>query len=225
MATHHRMPVEPDHVLLSKFVAAQERGDRAGAAALWEQLAVNNFDRVKQIVKAFQFSPGKRLPEHEHGSAATEAYLRVISMGANFRKREPGRYYAALYTCVQNACLDYGRKELRHQKRSKGSFDERFEPDGEGGPFDKVLAAYDADRRREVDDAAEFEVGRQEAEGLVAWAISQVGNDNYREVLEMTYLQQLPADAIVEQLGITMDNLYQRRSRGLKELERILHDR
>ena len=216
------MPLDPDHRLLSRFVAAHERGDTAEAAELWERLAVNNFDRVKQIVKAFQFSPGSRLPAEEHGSAATEAYLRVIAMGARFRKREPGSYYAALYTCVQNACMDYGRKELRHAKRSAGSIDQRFEPGGESGPFDRVLAAYDADRRGRTEDALEAERDRQEAATLVAWALGQISNDNYREVLEMTYLQQLPADAIAERLDITMDNLYQRRSRGLKELEKIL---
>lgn len=218
------MPSQPDHRLLTKFVAAQERGDSVAAAELWEQLAVNNFDRVKQIVKAFQFSPGKRLPPEEHGSAASEAYLRVISMGASFRKREPGSYYAALHRCVHNACLDYGRKELRHQKRSRGSVDERYEPDGEGGPYDKALAAYDSERRRRTEEAIEAELARQATEGLVNWAIGRVQNPNHREVLEMTYLQQLPADAIAEQLGITMENLYQRRSRGLKELERILRD-
>ncbi|HEV2786896.1 MAG TPA: sigma factor-like helix-turn-helix DNA-binding protein [Solirubrobacteraceae bacterium] len=207
---------------MSRFVAAQERGDAAEAAQLWERLAITNFDRVMQIVKAFRFSPGRRLPADEVGSAATEAYLRVISMGARFRKREPGSYYAALHSCVQNACMDYGRKELRHQKRSAGSLDQRFEPAGESGPFDRVLAAYDADRRRQTEEALEAERERQEAEGLVAWALGQVNNDNYREVLEMTYLQQLPAEAIAEQLEITMANLYQRRSRGQRELEKIL---
>ncbi len=218
------MPFEPDHLLLSKFVDAQERGDRAAAAELWKRLAVNNFDRVQQIVRAFTFSPGKRLPADEQGSAATEAYLRVISMGVNFRKREPGRYYAALYKCVHNACLDYGRKELRHKKQWGGSLDETYEPDGDAGPFDSVLAAYDADRRRQSEDAVETEIGRRDAESLVAWGISQVANDKYREVLESTHLHQLPAESITEQLGISMDNLYQRRSRGLKELEKILRD-
>ncbi len=219
------MPFEPDHLLLSRFVAAQERGDRTEAAELWKRLAVNNFDRVKQIVKAFAFSPGKRLPADEQGSAASEAYLRVISMGANFRKHEPGRYYAALYTCVNNACMDYGRKELRHQKRQGGSLDERFESGGgESGPFDGVLAAYDADQRQQTDDALDAEHGRQQAAGLVAWGLSRLQNDDHREVLELTYLQQLPAEVIADQLGISMANLYQRRSRGLKELERILRD-
>ncbi len=218
------MPNEPDHLLLRRYAAARDAGDLELAAKLWEQLALNNFDRVQQIVKAFRFSPGSPgIPEHERGSAATEAYLRVVAMGASFRDREAGRYYAALVTCVKNACIDFGRKELRHQKHSAGSIDKTWEPDGEAGPFDAALAAYDADMRERSADAVEDEVERLRAEQLVGWGIAQIQNDNYREVLEMTF-QNVPAEEIADQLGISMDNVYARRSRGLKELEKILRD-
>jgi DNA-directed RNA polymerase specialized sigma24 family protein len=219
------LPFEPDHLLLSQFVDAHERGDLAAAATAWEKLAVNNFDRVKQIVKAFRFTPGGRgIPVDEHGSAASEAYLRVISMGANFRKREPGRFYAALVTCVENACRDFGRKELRHDRRKGGSLDETYEPGGEAGPFDAAVAAYDKHLRRQTEEAIEAEASRQEAEGLVAWGIAQITNDKHREALESTLLQKLSTAVATERLGITDDNLYQRRKRGLLELERILRD-
>ncbi len=217
------MPHEPDHLLLRRYVDARDRGELEVAAGLWRQLAVNNFDRVQQMVKVFRFSPGGRgIPEHEHGSAASEAYLRVIAMGAKFHKREAGRFYAAVHTCVHNACMDFGRKELRHAGRAAGSLDQTFDPDGEAGPFDAALAAYDADRRERAAEAAETEHRRLGAEELVGWAIGRLANDNYREALEMTYFQDMPAEDIAEQLGITMDNLYARRSRGLKELEKIL---
>lgn len=215
----------PDHFLLRDFAVAGRRDEPEDAAQAWKQLAENNWERVKQIVKAFRFSPGgKGLPEHERGSAATFAYLRVIAMGANFRSREPGAFYAALVTCVNNACMDYGRRELRHDKRSAGSFDQTFDPDGEAGPFDGVLAAWDAEQRRRLEDAVGEELSRIEAEQMVHWAIGQIANDNYREVLALTYIEKLPAEAIADHLGITMDNVYARRSRGLKELERILRE-
>jgi RNA polymerase sigma factor (sigma-70 family) len=219
------MPCEPDHVLLSRYCDARARGELELARGLWEQLAVNNFDRVKQIVKAFRFSPGgPRLPDHEWGSAASEAYLRFIAMGASFRHREIGRFYAALVTCVQNSCKDFGRKELRHDMRAAGSIDSTFDPDGEAGPFDGVLAVYDQRLRDQVGDALDEEHSRVEAEQLVAWGISQVANGNYREVLEMTWIHKLSADEIADQLGISMENVYARRSRGGKELEKILRD-
>ncbi len=218
------MPTEPDHLLLRRYAVARDKGDGELAAQLWEQLVVNNFDRVKQIVKAFRFSAGGRgIPEHEWGSAASEAYIRVVAMGANFNARETGRFYAALVTCVQNSCKDFGRKELRHERRSAGSIDKTFEPGGEAGPFDAALAAYDAELRERAADAVEEEIGRVQAEQLVAWGIQQIQNDNYREVLEMTF-QNVPAEEIADQLGISMENVYARRSRGLKELEKILRD-
>ena len=224
-ATLSRMPAEPDHLLLRRYAAARARGDLPSATQIWEQLAVNNFDRITQIVKAFRFSPGgPGLPEHEWGSAASEAYLRVLAMGANFQAQEAGRFYAALVTCMQNSCRDYGRKELRHERRIQGSVDQSFEPDGEAGPYDAALAAYDAELRRRTADAVEEELGRQEAEHLVGWAIGRISNDNYREVLEMTYFHKLTAEQIADQLGISVDNVYARRSRGVRELETILRD-
>jgi RNA polymerase sigma factor (sigma-70 family) len=219
------MSCEPDHLLLRRYADARDRGDLAAAGELWNQLAVNNFDRVTQIVKAFRFSPGgPGLPDHEWGSAASEAYLRVVAMGASFREREVGQLYAALVTCVQNACRDYGRKELRHQKRAKGSLDQTYEPDGEAGPFDAALIAYDEHLRERTADAIDEESSRLEAETLTAWAIGEIANDNYREVLELTYLHKIPAEDIANQLNTNVPNVYARRSRGIKELERILRD-
>ena len=218
------MPAEPDHLLLRRYAAARARGDLQEAAETWERLSLNNFDRVKQIVKAFRFSAGARLPEHEWGSAATEAYLRVVAMGASFQAQEPGRFYAALVTCVQNACLDYGRKELRHARRTAGSVDRTYDPDGEAGPYDAALAAHDAELRERATAAVEDELARREAEDLVGWAIGRLTNDNYREVLEMTYFHKLSAEEIADRLGISVDNVYARRSRGGKELEKILRD-
>ena len=219
------MLFEPDHFLLPRDHAARDQGDLELAAQAWEQLIVNNFDRIKGVVAAFRFSgasPG--IPAHDQGSAATEAYLRAISMGGNFAGRHIGQFYAALHTCVKNACMDFGRGELRHDKHSAGSADETFDPDGETGRFDAALAAYDAELRERAIDAVNSELHHQETEQLVAWAISQVQNDNYREVLELTYIQKLSAQEISDQLGISMANVYQRRSRGVTELEKILRD-
>ncbi len=214
-----------DELLLQRYADAHEAGDREHAAELWKQLAVNNFDRVMQIVKAFRFTPdGKGLPEHEWGSAASEAYLRVIAMGAGFRGRELGQFRAALFKCVQHACRDYGRRELRHELHAAGSIDERFEPGAEAGPFDAALARHDAERRRAAEEALEAERSAQEAGRLVAWAIAQVANDGYRAALEHMLVEQLSAKESAARLDISVDNVYARRSRGLRELERILRD-
>ena len=141
------MPNEPDHLLLRRYHVAREQGHGEEAARIWERLAENSFDRIKQTCAAFRYAGGTGLPPTETGSAATEAYLRVVAMGRNFREREIGQFRAAVYRTVHNACLDYGRKELRHQRRAGGSLDERYEPDGEAGPYDAALARYEAERK------------------------------------------------------------------------------
>jgi RNA polymerase sigma factor (sigma-70 family) len=216
------MPNEPDHLLLRRFVVARDRGRDAEAAQIWERLAENNFDRIKILCRGFRFPGGTGLPPDEVGSAASEAYLRVVAMGRSFREREVGQLRAAIATTVFNTCMDFGRKELRHARHVKGSLDSTWEPDGEGGPYDAALAAYDEELRARADDALREEQSRQEAEGLVRWAIGRVRNDNYREVLELTYVAKLDGEQIAERLGITTDNVYQRRRRGVKELEKIL---
>ena len=215
------MPSEPDHLLLRRYAVAREQGDDAEAADLWERLAVNNFDRITMLCRAFRFAGGSGLPAGEVGSAATEAWLRVVAMGRGFRERELGQYRAAVYRTVHNACLDYGRKELRHQRRSAGSIDAVYDS-GDASPYDGALAAYDADRRAHAREALEDEGRRQEAEDLARWGIAQVRNDNHRTVLELTHLEQLDAATIAARLDISLDNVYQRRRRGLTELERIL---
>lgn len=216
------MPNEPDHLLLRRYHVAREQGHDEEAARIWQRLAENSFDRITQICKTFRFTGGTGLPPEETGSAATEAYLRVVAMGRGFREREVGQFRAAVYRTVHNACFDYGRKELRHQRRAAGSLDARYEPDGEAGPYDAALARYEADRRTAFQEALADEARRQQAEDLARWGIAQVRNDNYRAVLELTHLEQLDAATIAERLGISIDNVYQRRRRGLTELEKIL---
>jgi RNA polymerase sigma factor (sigma-70 family) len=220
-----RMPAEPDRFLLRRYHAAMARGDKREAAAAWEQLAINNYDRIKQTVKAFHYSAGSRgIPDYDQGSAISEAFLRIRAMGANFRKQEIEAFYAALRQTVEHACRDYGRKDFRHERRSGGSLDQRYDSESETGPYSGALAAWEAGRRDRAAEVVADELGRQRAEQLVSWGIGQIKNDNYREVLELTYNDHLEAEEIAERLGISMDNVYARRSRGVRELGKVLRD-
>src|SRR3954453_17463486 len=165
------MPNDPDHVLLRRYVGDRDRGREAEAAQTWERLTENNFDRIKLLCRGFRFPGGTGLPRDEAGSAASEAYLRVVAMGASFREREVGQFRAAVVRTVHNTCMDFGRKELRHQRHAAGSLDSAWEPYGGAGPYDAALPAYDAERRAEADEALADEPRRQEAESLVRWAI------------------------------------------------------
>ena len=213
-----------DDELLNRFCHHRDRGELDRARELWERLAEASYDRVAQLVAAFRFPGGQPLALHDRADATQEAYLRVAAMGAGFRSDALGQFRAALSQCVTHTCLDYGRKELRHAQHAAGSLDERYDPDGEAGPYDAAIARYSLEREALEAEAAEDAERRAETHDLVAWAIARVENDRYREVLEMTLLRGLPADEIARRLGITMDNVYARRSRGVKRLEEILRD-
>jgi RNA polymerase sigma factor (sigma-70 family) len=220
------MPLKPDRLLLRDYHAAISHGDLPDAARAWDQLAEQNFDRIKQTVTLFRFgaASGKGIPELDQGSAVSEAFLRVRAMGANFRKQEIEAYYAAVVHTAQFACRDFGRKEFRHQKRSAGSLDQRFDPESEVGPYSGALAAWDEARREQAAQRIRDELGQQHEESLILWAIDQIKNDKHREVLKMTYNEKLTTDEIAERLRISMENAYQRRSRGLRELKKILDE-
>ena len=64
----------------------------------------------------------------------------------------------------------------------------------------------------------------QKMSDLVAWGITQVENDKYREVLWLTIVDPTTSDEVAARLDITLDNVYQRRRRGMKQLEAILRD-
>src|SRR6266446_4323967 len=101
------MPAEPDRFLLRGYHAAIARGDFGAAGEAWDQLAVQNFDRIKQTVKLFRFGAASRgIPQFDQGSAVSEAFLRVQALGAHFRKQEIEAYYAALVQTVRFACRD-----------------------------------------------------------------------------------------------------------------------
>src|SRR4051794_32603924 len=219
------MAFEPDRILLRRYHAAMSRGHKRAAMEAWDRLFVNNYDRITQTIKIFRFSAGGRgIPEYEWGAAASAAYLRVRALGAKFRKQEIEAYYAAIVHTTQNSCMASGRREFRHTKRTAGSIDQRFDAESEAGPYDAALASWEAARREQSAENVIDELHKHWAESFVAWGVSKIKNTNYREVLELTYIDMLEADEIAERLGISMDNVYARRSRGVRELGKILRD-
>ena len=208
-----------EDALLRRYVRTRE-------VAVWEEIAVRNFDRIQGSVATFRFSPSRQpIPEPDHGEVAGLAWERVVAMGAGFRGASIGELRNAVAKAVWHACMDWGRKRIARERRIAGSLDEpAFEEEGAGSRFDAAVAA--ASRQAEAaaaDDQEEWE-RRNSYVALARAAIGRVANDNYREVLHMTYVRKLDAEEIARQLGITLDNVYQRRRRGSLELEKILDD-
>jgi RNA polymerase sigma factor (sigma-70 family) len=213
-----------DDELFLLYCRNRDGGDTARALELWQDLAVRNFDRVQQLVKAFTFPGGGRIHADRVADATQESFVRVMAMGKTFRESALGQFRLALVQCVRHACMDYGRKELRHDRRAGGSLDERYAGDDEAGPFDAAIARFSRERAELEAEALADEAAREDAHELAHWGIAQIENANHREVLELTLIEGLAGDEIADRLGISPDNVYQRRHRGLKRLEGILRD-
>ena len=209
--------------LFRLFCHHRDRGDTDRAATMWRYVALRNFDRIRGVVQSFRFDGSAGIAPHDVDDAVQEAYLRVVAMGHTFAGEALGQFRVALKTCVENACRDFGRKALRHAKRAGGSLDERYE-DSAAGPYDDAIARQSIELQELRADAEADEERLREMSELVAWGVARVPNDGYRAVLELTLLDPVPGEAIAQRLGIAVDNVYQRRRRGMMQLEAILRD-
>jgi RNA polymerase sigma factor (sigma-70 family) len=226
MAVRDRERLTSDEQLVAEFARARDRGDRRRALAAWEQLAVNNYDRVAQLVKLFRFPGGGAISLDDRDDATQEAFLRVSAMADNFRGVSVGEFRAAVRSAVHNSCMDFGRPVLRHARHAAGSLDEPVAIAEETGRsrYEGAIARMSAEQAAVSEEEAEEEERRTAAHDLVVWGIAQVANEGYRAVLELTYVEKLSGEEIAKRLQISEDNVYQRRRRGLQKLEKILRD-
>jgi DNA-directed RNA polymerase specialized sigma24 family protein len=218
------MADDPDDFFIRNFARERDRGDLARALEIWEDLALRSYPRIENQNRAFRFPGGRPLATpQDRDDAAQEAYLRVMALGARFRGTTGAEFRAALTKTVWNACMDFGRRLLAYEKGIGGSLDERYDGDDEGSPYDGALARWLDEREAAARDAEEDESQLAAQADLVRWAIAHIENGNYRKVLEMTF-GGVPAEDIAATLKIGIDNLYARRSRGMRALEKTLRE-
>ena len=202
-----------DEELLRRFVACRDDGDAAGALHWWTELVEANFDRVRGMVELR--APRYGLSAAERDEAAQRALVKLWRrMVRTFQGATMGEWVNATKTLVDVVCKDVQRAGARRTARET-SFD-AVPADAEGANPDwrgDELAHHRHRRDEERGDAAAF----------VAWALPQLRNERRRLVIERT-LDGVPAEAIADELGVSMVNLYALRSRGLKDM-RALADR
>ena len=186
-----------DDELLRRFVAARDAGDAADARRWWTELVERSHDRVAAMVALW--GRGGRLSADEQEDAVQKALLKLWqNMVDTFQGATMGEWVNAVRTCVGYACLDVQRAAARRSGRELAL--------EESAPV-AALAQQEHDREAERADAARF----------VGWALERMRHERRRRVIERT-LDGVPAEAIAEELGVSMDNLYQLRSRGLTDL-------
>jgi len=195
------------HGQMSDNDTDSERGQNA-----WEELVLREFDRVTQLVKAFRFpdQPTVRVGADDVDDAVQAAFMRLLGM--NFKGSSIGEFRAALGTCVKYACMDFCRAHMRIDQGLGGSLDDVV-TDGDGntkGRFDGELGRQEQERI-DAQQAAQDQVRR------IADSLGTLDNDQMRIALQMTWAGQSP-DEIASELDVSVENVYQLRSRAQRKL-------
>jgi RNA polymerase sigma factor (sigma-70 family) len=194
---------------LRRFVACRDAGDAAGARRAWAELVTENLDRVRGMVALW--GRGGRLSPDEQEDAVQLAMVKLWrNMVETFAGTSMGEWVNAARACTTFACLDVQRAAATRSAR-EAPLDDRG-GDEESRTEWRLGEAARREERREGE--------RAEAREFVAWALPQVADERRRLVLERT-LDGVPAEEIAAELGVEMGNLYQLRSRGLKDLARL----
>jgi RNA polymerase sigma factor (sigma-70 family) len=186
--------------------------------AVWAELVARDIDRVRGIVAAFRHPvSGTRVAPDDIDQVAQDAYIRLLGM--SFRGTSVGEYRSALWRCVTFQCMDHCRSAMEEDKRRSGSLDEQVATDeGDGRPkFEKQIAKMQDEWISEQDQLDRLRERREAMDE----AIPKIEDERKRRVLEMTR-EGCTTDDIAKELGVSEDNVYQLRRRGLKLLQEIL---
>jgi RNA polymerase sigma factor (sigma-70 family) len=186
--------------------------------AVWAELVARDIDRVRGIVAAFRHPvSGTRVARDDIDQVAQDGYIRLLGM--SFRGTTQGEYRAALWKCVWFQCMDHCRSAMEEDKRRAGSLDEEVDTgEGDGRPkYEKEIAKMQEDWVSEQEQLDRLQERREALDD----AIPKIEDARKRRVLEMTR-EGCSTDDIAKELGVSEDNVYQLRRRGLKLLQEIL---
>jgi RNA polymerase sigma factor (sigma-70 family) len=184
---------------LRRFLAARDRGDAPGMRRWWDALVIDFYDRIDGFVGAAHKG---RLDDDEHELAVAMSLARFSDrLLHTFAGVSMGELVNATKTLARGICIDVQRSSVRERRRTTRPLDE------DGWELGESVRRYDDEQRA------------AEVRDFLDWAMPQVGPDR-RRVLELTFEgAELPE--IMRELGISRDNAYQRRSRGLKDLAKL----
>jgi RNA polymerase sigma factor (sigma-70 family) len=187
-----------DEERLKRFVAHRDAGEVAAARGEWEALVEANFDRIAGLVT---LQARGKLSAFERDEAVQRTIVKIWrNMVSTFDGTSAGEFVNAVRTCAGFAVTDVQREAARR-----------------------------AARETVLDEAADYRWGdvarqehrrdgeRAEARDFVQWSLPQLANERQRLVVERS-LDGVPAEEIAAELEVSLANLYQLRSRGLKRL-------
>jgi len=209
--------------LVERFAVARDSGDDATARHVWGAIALKLDDRLQIFVRRFVIpnSGGERLAADDRDEAFQRARRRVwFKLGATFRGVSVGELHNAARTATWFACADVARERMRREQHTW-----RARPVGAAGSgverdaLDTLDAGTQAEAARTFERATEL----HDLNDALDRAMASMRNPSHREVLTLDRLGVGDAE-IAERLDITVENVYQRRRRGLINLKELLAD-
>ena len=140
-------------------------------------------------------------------------------MLGNLRQTDERAFRAALKTAVMNACKDYSRARVAHERGLAGSLDEpRVGPEYEehGGRFDAAVAELSTAQEEARSDA------RATLDAL-GEALDRLPDPRVRKVVRRR-IEGYPSAEIATELGLTGANVDQLFSRGIKRIGGLIDE-
>ena len=202
--------------------ASDDPDEQRRARTAWSMLVALDRDRIVTLVRLFRVQGhDARVARHEVDDVAHACWERMMKMLPNFEGTVIPQFEAAMRTCVDFACRDHCRIDMRDDMRSGGSLDEEIETsDGASrGKFDSTLAKHERERIAFEQQMERF----AEQHDRTREAIESIENERKREVLLMTWEGASTAE-IADRLDTSEDNVYQLRLRALKIARKKLED-
>lgn len=205
----------PTRLLLQRVAAARRAGDWRAARGEWEACITRAKARVEVVVDIYVARGW--IPPDDREDVVQDALGRAgRALVKNLDTLVEGTFFSAMITCAHFQCRDEARKIMRRQ-RHEASLDETFGIGDDGdevGRFDRAfgeLAEQTWRRGGEIRDA----------DRRVEAAIDRLRDDRTKKLFTLQRLGMKDA-MIAEELGVSMANLYQIRSRGLRELRGLI---
>ena len=187
---------------LRRFLAARAGGDAVEMRRWWEELVIDFYDRMDGFIYAAHKG---RLDEQEHEQALELALIRFSTrLCETFAGTSMGELVNATRTLARGICMDVQRRRSARGAPSRSRT-----------------------RTRSRSPRAATRSPRRPPTRGTSWpGRCRSSSEPRRRVLELT-LHGAEIGEIMQELEITRDNAYQRRSRAIKDLAKLkeLYDR
>jgi RNA polymerase sigma factor (sigma-70 family) len=140
-----------------------------------------------------------RIDREDRDVVAQLAFIRLLGMLKGFRGEHLLQFYKAIRPCVHYACLDFLSKKHRQ---------------GETVP----LPDEDQPGGQVADDPATDPIDQIGLRDALDRAMAQMKNLEHREVLRLTFFEDMSSAEIAKRMSLEINTVDQHRRRGLRWL-------